>query len=181
VACAQVRGLSLDLPRRPHRAGFFHVFTKAREGTRLQQEGFIGGSGTCRVSFPTYRSVIMPNSERGGSSEQHAKAGEQSHKNTSGSGSKESGSEGSTRGGSSEQHAKAGEQSHKNTSGSDSKESGSEGSTRGGSHEQHVKAGEQSHKNTSGSDSKESGSEGSTRGGSHEQHVKAGQQSHKNS
>ena len=66
----------------------------------------------------------MPNSERGGSSEQHAKAGEQSHKNTSGSGSKESGSEGSTRGGSHEQHAKAGEQSHKNTSGSGSKESG---------------------------------------------------------
>jgi hypothetical protein len=31
----------------------------------------------------------MPNSERGGSPEQHAKAGEQSHKNTSGSGSKE--------------------------------------------------------------------------------------------
>ena len=27
----------------------------------------------------------MPNSERGGSSEQHAKAGEQSHKNSSGS------------------------------------------------------------------------------------------------
>jgi hypothetical protein len=40
----------------------------------------------------------MPNSERGGSSEQHAKAGEQGHKNTTGSGSKESGSEGSTRG-----------------------------------------------------------------------------------
>jgi hypothetical protein len=33
----------------------------------------------------------MPNSERGGSSEQHAKAGEQSQKNSSGSGSKESG------------------------------------------------------------------------------------------
>jgi hypothetical protein len=57
----------------------------------------------------------MPNSERGGSSEQHAKAGEQSHKKTSGSGSKESGSEGSTRGGSHEQHVKAGQQSHKNS------------------------------------------------------------------
>jgi hypothetical protein len=56
----------------------------------------------------------MPSSERGGSSEQHAKAGEQSHKNTSGSGSKESGSE-STRGGSHEQHVKAGQQSHKNS------------------------------------------------------------------
>jgi hypothetical protein len=56
----------------------------------------------------------MPNNERGGSSEQHSKAGDQSHKNTSESGSKESGSEGSTRGGSHEQHVKAGEQSHKN-------------------------------------------------------------------
>ena len=36
----------------------------------------------------------MPNSERGGSSEQHAKAGEQGHKKTTGSGSKESGSKG---------------------------------------------------------------------------------------
>ena len=56
----------------------------------------------------------MASSERGGSHEQHVKAGEQSHKNTSGgSGSKES--EGSTRGGSHEQHVKAGEQSHKNS------------------------------------------------------------------
>ena len=55
----------------------------------------------------------MPNSERGGSSEQHAKAGEQSQKNSSGSGSKESGSEGSTRGGSHEQHVNAGQQSHR--------------------------------------------------------------------
>ena len=55
----------------------------------------------------------MPSSERGGSSEQHAKAGEQSHKNTSHSGS-ESKSEGEhTRGGTHEQHVKAGEQSHK--------------------------------------------------------------------
>jgi hypothetical protein len=56
----------------------------------------------------------MPSSERGGSHEQHVKAGE-SHKNTSGSGSKDSGSEGSTRGGSHEQHVKAGQQSHKNS------------------------------------------------------------------
>jgi hypothetical protein len=33
----------------------------------------------------------MPNSERGGSSKQHAKAGEQSHKNTTGSGSRNPG------------------------------------------------------------------------------------------
>jgi hypothetical protein len=47
---------------------------------------------------------------RGGSSEQHAKAGSQSHKN-------QGGNQGSsnTRGGSSEQHAKAGSQSHKNS------------------------------------------------------------------
>jgi hypothetical protein len=54
-------------------------------------------------------------STRGGSHEEHVKAGEQSHKNTSGSGSKESESEGSTRGGSHEQHVKAGQQSHKNS------------------------------------------------------------------
>lgn len=47
-------------------------------------------------------------STRGGTSEQHAKAGSQSHKN---SGSSQSAS---SRGGSSEQHAKAGSQSHKN-------------------------------------------------------------------
>ncbi|MFQ6332783.1 hypothetical protein [Methylophilus sp. 3sh_L] len=45
---------------------------------------------------------------RGGSSEQHAKAGSQSHKNQS------SNQGSSTRGGTSEQHAKAGSQSHKN-------------------------------------------------------------------
>jgi hypothetical protein len=62
------------------------------------------------IPIPICGSIDMPNSERGGSSEQHSKASEQGHKNTSGSGSKESGSEGSTRGGSSEQHSKAGEQ-----------------------------------------------------------------------
>ncbi|MGQ3170438.1 MAG: hypothetical protein ACT6RZ_02150 [Methylophilus sp.] len=47
---------------------------------------------------------------RGGSSEQHAKAGSQSHKN-------QGNNQGSSnsRGGSSEQHAKAGSQSHKNS------------------------------------------------------------------
>jgi hypothetical protein len=83
---------------------------------------------------------------RGGSHEQHVKAGEQSHKNTSHTGS-ESKSEGEhTRGGTHEQHVKSGQQSHKNTTGSGS---GSEGEhMRGGTHEQHVKAGQQSHKNT---------------------------------
>jgi hypothetical protein len=61
---------------------------------------------------------------RGGdhaSHEQHVRAGEQSHKNTTGKsgadqsgGNQSTGSIGGTRGGSSEQHAKAGEQSHKN-------------------------------------------------------------------
>ncbi|AKR42740.1 hypothetical protein ACJ67_04375 [Methylophilus sp. TWE2] len=49
------------------------------------------------------------NSTRGGSSEQHAKAGSQSHKNQG------SNQGSSTRGGSSQQHAKAGSQSHKNS------------------------------------------------------------------
>ena len=53
----------------------------------------------------------MSSGNRGGSHEQHVKAGEQSHKNTV---SKKSGSGGSTRGGSHEQHVKAGQQSHKN-------------------------------------------------------------------
>jgi hypothetical protein len=54
--------------------------------------------------------------KQGGTPEQHAKAGSQSHKNDgnkqsgSGSGSKSGG----TRGGTPEQHAEAGRQSHKN-------------------------------------------------------------------
>jgi len=54
---------------------------------------------------------------QGGSHEQHVKAGEQSHKNTSsGSSSRggKSGSGSSSQGGTHEQHVKAGEQSHKN-------------------------------------------------------------------
>lgn len=56
---------------------------------------------------------------RGGTPEQHAEAGRQSHKNDPGSrqsGSQGSGSGGSagTRGGTPEQHAEAGRQSHKN-------------------------------------------------------------------
>lgn len=62
----------------------------------------------------------MPNSnnenktgsgQRGGSHEQHVKAGEQSHKND---GDKQSSGGAGERGGSHEQHVKAGEQSHKN-------------------------------------------------------------------
>ncbi len=60
---------------------------------------------------------------QGGSHEQHVKAGQQSHKNTS-TGTQE----GSPKG-------------HENTS-------EQKNSSRGGSHEQHVKAGQQSHKNS---------------------------------
>lgn len=49
---------------------------------------------------------------RGGTSEQHAKAGSQSHKNQQNNHSS-SNQGSSTRGGSSEQHSKAGSQSHK--------------------------------------------------------------------
>jgi hypothetical protein len=55
----------------------------------------------------------MASNTRGGSSEQHAKAGHQSHKNDD-KGSK-GGHSGSSRGGSSAQHAAAGRQSHKNS------------------------------------------------------------------
>ena len=53
---------------------------------------------------------------QGGTPEQHAEAGRQSHKND---GSRQSGAQGSgsgsgTRGGTPEQHAEAGRQSHKN-------------------------------------------------------------------
>lgn len=53
---------------------------------------------------------------RGGSSEQHSKAGSQSHKKQDQEGSKRGSSsdkQSSTRGGPSEQHSKAGSQSHK--------------------------------------------------------------------
>ncbi len=61
-------------------------------------------------------------STRGGTHEQHVKAGQQSHKNTGGAHDEDMGAE-----------------SHKN--------GGSSGSSQGGTHEQHVKAGQQSHKN----------------------------------
>lgn len=54
---------------------------------------------------------------RGGSHEQHVKAGQQSHKNSPGSsnsGASQSAS-GTSQGGTHEQHVKAGQQSHKNS------------------------------------------------------------------
>jgi hypothetical protein len=94
--------------------------------------------------------------KQGGTPEQHAEAGRQSHKNdaskqsgAAGSSSRSSG--GGTRGGTPEQHAEAGRQSHKNDG---NKQSGSAGSssrssgTRGGTPEQHAEAGRQSHKNS---------------------------------
>ena len=62
---------------------------------------------------------------QGGSHEQHVKAGEQSHKNSSSSSS-----------------------SARDDMYSKSSDSKSGSGTRGGSHEQHVKAGQQSHKNS---------------------------------
>ena len=82
----------------------------------------------------------MPNEEHcGGTHEQHVKAGQQSHKNTSGSQNTGPEHEG-TRGGTHEQHVKVGQQSHKNTSGPQNAGPEDEG-TRSGTHEQHVKAG----------------------------------------
>jgi hypothetical protein len=52
---------------------------------------------------------------RGGSHEQHVKAGQQSHKNSPGSSSGSKSAGGTSQGGSHEQHVKAGQQSHKNT------------------------------------------------------------------
>jgi hypothetical protein len=76
---------------------------------------------------------MAEHSTRGGTHEQHVKAGEQSHKNAPGAG-------GTSHGGASGQQAKAGEQSQKDQHESTDHQ-------RGGSHEQHVKAGSQSHKN----------------------------------
>jgi hypothetical protein len=107
---------------------------------------------TSHLINPKEDTFMADQGTRGGSHEQHVKAGEQSHKSTSNG----------SHSGSHEQQTKAGEQSHKSTS----------GGSHSGSHEQQTKAGEQSHKSTSS---------GGTQGGTHEQHVKAGQQSHKNS
>jgi hypothetical protein len=68
-------------------------------------------------SNSTKKETEMANQEhtRGGSHEQHVKAGEESHKNNpSQSGSNREKESSGTRGGSHEQHVKAGEQSHKN-------------------------------------------------------------------
>jgi len=58
--------------------------------------------------MPNTRNPSDQNDERGGSHQQQAKTGQQSHGGTQKSAS------GSQRGGSHEQHVKAGEQSHKN-------------------------------------------------------------------
>jgi hypothetical protein len=89
---------------------------------------------------------------QGGTPEQHAEAGRQSHKND---GNAQQGSNqqsgNSTRGGTPEQHAEAGRQSHKNDGNAQSQNAGnnqqSGNSTRGGTPEQHAAAGRQSHKN----------------------------------
>jgi hypothetical protein len=112
-------------------------------------------------TFQTLKGMKMNSNQKngkgtqGGTSEQHAEAGRQSHKNDgnqqSGSGSSGGGS--GTRGGTPEQHAEAGRQSHKNDgnkqsgSNSGSNSGGSGSGTRGGTPEQHAEAGRQSHKN----------------------------------
>lgn len=107
----------------------------------------------------------MPNNEenRGGSHEQHVKAGQQSHKNQGSQGSGGSTGEGSGRHGDPEGHAEAGrkggeavskDREHMAEIGREGDEARGQGQnsnsstgSRGGSHEQHVKAGQQSHKN----------------------------------
>jgi hypothetical protein len=74
---------------------------------------------------------------RGGTHEQHVKAGQQSHKNSQTE--HNPGQQGKD-----EQNVRAGDQSNKNNPAGG--ESG--GSSRGGTHEQHVRAGQQSHKNS---------------------------------
>ena len=98
---------------------------------------------------------------QGGTPEQHAEAGRQSHKNddqssSSGSGSKSGGSK-------SDSSSSGSSNSGSGNSGSGSSGSGSSGSgsksggTQGGSSEQHAEAGRQSHKNDDSSSSSKSG------------------------
>jgi hypothetical protein len=60
---------------------------------------------SCNLKKEFHMSNDSQKTTRGGTSEQHAKAGSQSHKNSQ---------QAPSRGGSREQHAKAGSQSHKN-------------------------------------------------------------------
>ncbi len=78
-----------------------------------------------RVTF-VESNMTTKSGNQGGTHEQHVKAGEQSHKGSSGGASHEQQTH--------EQQSKAGQSSH--------------GSSQGGTHEQHVKAGQQSHKNS---------------------------------
>jgi hypothetical protein len=86
--------------------------------------------------------TTQSNQNRGGNHEQHARAGEQSHKDNGRQ------QQPSPRSGSHDQQMHAGQQSHKNASGSNSGSSASAAGTRGGSSEQHAASGRQSHKNT---------------------------------
>ncbi|WP_325170185.1 KGG domain-containing protein [Noviherbaspirillum pedocola] len=104
------REIASEGGRAAHRSGNAHEFTseEARAAGQLSHKND-GGSGS------SGNRGNETSNTRGGSSEQHAEAGRQSHKN---SGNQQSGSRGNEstgmRGGSSEQHAKAGSQSHKN-------------------------------------------------------------------
>jgi hypothetical protein len=87
---------------------------------RKRDRSTVAGAFSISKTFQFMKGMIMAtNKTRGGTPQQHAEAGRQSHKNDgnkqsgSGSGSRSGGS-GGTRGGTPEQHAEAGRQSHKN-------------------------------------------------------------------
>ena len=94
---------------------------------------------------------------QGGTPEQHAEAGRQSHKNdgnsaskqsaSSGAGSKQSASKGSDTSGSKQSASHASDSAGNKQSGSKGSGSASGGGTQGGTPEQHAAAGRQSHKN----------------------------------
>ena len=93
-----------------HEKGTAHEFDseEAREAGRKGGQHSHGGGHTGGQGRQDYES--SSSATRGGTSEQHAKAGSQSHKNE-GHGSS---SDSHSRGGNSKQHAEAGHQSHKN-------------------------------------------------------------------
>jgi hypothetical protein len=91
---------------------------------------------------PNQKSGGKPPGVQGGTSEQHAEAGRQSHKNDA---SRQSGGAGSASG----TNATGGGSTAGGATGDRSASSGSGSATRGGTPEQHAAAGRQSHKNDS--------------------------------
>ena len=125
----------------------------------------------------------MPENEgqRGGTHEQHVKAGQQSHKNEPSSHQDANEASGEGRGwhGDSEEHAKVGKMGGEAVS--KDREHMAEIGRKGGEavsqdREHMAEIGREGGEARGGSSSHDAGSQG----GSHEQHVKSGQQSHKN-